>query len=249
MTKRLSVVAVLSVALTVFFVSSAGLLLSGCATSLECGSWSFSGTPVSASGGGYATLANVTSAFTYTPAACGQNCDCNTDVMIQMVAVWDTADHKYLYDGTGDKNRATANGWTIDRVDGAAYGWYGLLNDGVTFYPGWNTPGGNGTANTLYDGPVQPDNIVFFTVDVAICYASKTCKNKILGYYFWSWSVDNNGTARGPAALNGWTDLETEFQSAVAAWNKWAPTSGPETDVINGVTLPNAVQFPTFSDL
>jgi hypothetical protein len=246
---RLSAVAVLSVAVTLFVVSFVSLLLSGCAASLECGSWAFSGTPQSAFGGGLASVPNLTSAFTFTPAICGKNCDCNTDAMIQMVWVYDTDQHTNLFDGTGDFSRKDANNWTIDRVDGAGYGWYGLLNDGVTFYPGWNTPGSNGTANTLYDYPRQPNNIVFYTVDVAVCFKSKACQNRILGYYFWSWAVDNNGTARTLFDGTAWTGLETEFQNAVTSWNAWAPNSGPETDPVTGQTIPNAVQFPTFSDL
>nr|HEV8012051.1 hypothetical protein [Bradyrhizobium sp.] len=246
---RLPALAVLAVAATLLFVSFASLLLSGCATSLECGSWAFSGTPQSAPGGGLASLANVTSAFTFTPANCGKNCNCNTDAMIQMVSVYDTEEHMYLFDGTGDTNRADANNWTIDRVDGAGYGWYGLLNDGVTFYNFWNTPGSNGTANTLYDYPRQPNNIVFFAVDAAVCFKSESCQNRILGYYVWSWAVDNNGTARELFAGAAWTELETEFQNAIASWNKWAPNSGPETDPVTGQTIPNAVQFPAFSDL
>jgi hypothetical protein len=170
--------------------------------------------------------------------------------MIQMTWVYDSTDRTNLYAGSGDAGRATADGWNIDRVDGAAYGWYGLENDGATFYSGWNSPGADGTPNTLYDEPANwPDNTFFYAVDVAICFKSRTCANRILGYYFWSWTIDGGGNAAefiiGPA----WKDLDVEFQSAVAAWNKWAPTSGPQNDGFGSPTLPTAVVFPAFTDL
>ena len=156
-----------------------------------------------------------------------------------------------------------AHGWFIDQYFGWAYGYYGLLNDGVNFDPVFNAPGSNGTPNTLYDQPDNwPNNTLFFAVDVATCFkpSSKysSCKNRILGYYVWSYGVDANGNASAFVNTPGWEGLEYEFQSAVAAWNAWAPTSGQQTmstssypvqTYPNEPTLPNAVPFPAFSDL
>ena len=168
-----------------------------------------------------------------------------------MTWVYDFDEHTNLYAGSGDAGRATADGWNIDRVDGAGYGYYGLQNDGVTFYSGWNTPGSNGTPNTLFDAPGGwPNNTWFAAVDVATCFQSDTCNNRILGYYYWSWTIDSSGNASEFITAPAWKDLDAEFQSALAAWNAWAPGSGSEDDGFPGdPVLPHAVNFPTLTDL
>jgi len=229
-----------------------------CNPALQCGTWTFSGTPVSVTAAQCSdkfppdSLSNVVSAFTFNPATCGKSCTCDQDVMIQMTWVYDATTRTNLYAASGDEDRADADGWNIDRVNGAAYGYYGLLNDGKTFYSFWNTPGANGTANTLFDGPGGwPCNSYFYAVDAATCFTSRTCQNNILGYYFWSWTIDSSGKASEFIISPAWSTLETEFQSALAAWNTWAPTSGPEADPTDSgqPTLPNAVKFPAMSDL
>jgi len=215
-----------------------------CTPTEECGSWTFSGTPSS----GPPTSFPVSVAFDFTPQTCGKTCECRTDCMTQMVVVYDQVNHTYLYGGTGDQQRALSSGWTIDRVDGSGYGYYGLQNN-QTFYSGWNTTGTNGTADTLYDDPSNwGPNTSFAAVDVATCYASDTCNDRILGYYYWSWLIDNNGTASEFIVAPAWQDLDTTFQQAVASWNAWAPNSGAELDG-TGTTLNHAVAFPTLTNL
>jgi len=218
-------------------------LFSGCAPTEECGSWAFSGTPQS-----HPDQFPLSSAFTFNPSTCGKTCVCDIDAMIQMTWVYDATDQTNIYATSADEARATSNGWNIDRVTGSGYGWYGLLNDGKTFYSGWNTPGSNGKPNTLYDEPGGwPNNTWFYAVDVAVCFKSDTCVNRILGYYFWSWVIDGSGNATEFITSPAWKDLDTEFQNALAGWNAWAPTSGPQDDGTK--LLPNAVSFPSMSDL
>lgn len=217
--------------------------LPACNPTLQCGTWAFNGTVQS-----HPDAFPLSSAFTFTPANCGQNCNCQQDIMTQMTWVYDFTEQTNLYAGSGDAARATPNGWNIDRVDGSGYGYYGLLNDGATFYSGWNTPGSNGTPNTLYDRPGGwPNNTWFTAVDVATAFKSDTCTNRILGYYFWSWFIDTNGNATESIIGPAWKDLDNEFQSAIAAWNTWAPTSGTQND--GTAVLPHAVNFPALSDL
>jgi hypothetical protein len=169
--------------------------------------------------------------------------------MIQMTWVYNTDEQKNVYASDQPNGaRSDANGWSIDRVDGAAHGYYGLQNDG-TFYSGWNIPGANGTPNTLYDEPGGwGADTVFYAVDVAVCYNSDTCNNSILGYYFWSYILDSNDVGQKFITAPAWKDLDTEFQNALAAWNAWAPTSSPENDGTDG-TIQNAIAFPTLTDL
>jgi hypothetical protein len=217
--------------------------LGGCSPTLECGTWTFSGAP---SGDSFP----LTSSFLFTPATCGKNCRADIDAMIQMTWVYDATDKTYLVASGQPAARQTANGWMIDRVGGEGEGWYGLQNDGKTFVTGWNTTGSNGQPDILYDTPGGwPPNTWFFAVDVAVCFKSDSCQNRILGYYVWSWYIDNSSNGTSFITAPAWQGLDTEFQSAVAAWNAWAPTSGTQSYPGDPTTLPNAALLPTMTDL
>lgn len=99
--------------------------LPGCNPTLECGAWNFNGTP---SGNSFP----LSLAFTFSPATCGQSCNCRQDVMIQIVTDYDTTTGTTLWPSSAYGARADANGWSIDRIDGEGYGYYGLINDGKT---------------------------------------------------------------------------------------------------------------------
>lgn len=213
----------------------------GCQPTLECGTWTFSGTPTGNS-------FPMTDTFTFNPGNCGKSCDCSQDPIIQMVWVYDATNHMNLYASDQPQGtRSDANGWAIDQLNGWAYAYYSLQNNG-TFSATYGLPGSNGTASTLIDTPGGwGANVYFYAVDVPVCYSSKTCKDKILGYYFWSYILDNTDTGQKFITAPAWKDLDTEFQNAVAAWNAWAPTSGSENDGTG--TLSHAVVLPTLSDL
>ena len=216
-------------------------LLVGCQNTQECGTWSFSGTP---SGNTFP----LTTAFTFNPATCGKNCTCNKDPIIQMVFVYDATNHMNVYASDQPQGaRSDAHGWSIDQINGWAYAYYSLQNNG-TFSATYGLPGSNGTASTLMDAPSGwPANTYFYAVDVPVCYSSQTCQNKILGYYFWSYILDNNDQGQKWVIGPAWKDLDTEFQNAVAAWNAWAPKSGIEYD--GTATFPHAVALPALSNL
>jgi hypothetical protein len=222
-------------------VSLGCFLFIGCTTTQECGTWTFSGTP---SG----TTFPLTDSFTFNPAGCGKSCDCSQDPIIQMTWVYNADQHMNLYASNQPQGtRSDANGWAIDQIDGWAYAYYSLHNDG-TFDAGYGLPGSNGTPSTLNDTPGGwPANTYFYAVDVPVCYSSKTCQNKILGYYFWSYILDNTDTGQKFITDVAWKDLDTEFLNAVSAWNAWAPTSGSQNDGTG--TLPHAVALPALSDL
>jgi hypothetical protein len=222
-------------------IALALIALTGCTPTFECGSWNFSGTP---SGNSFP----LSSAFTFKPSGCNASCDNVQDVMIQMTWVYDEDLKTNVYASDQPQGaRSDANGWSIDRIDGAAYGYYGLRNNG-TFLAAWNIPGGPSTANTLFDDPGGwPANVWFYAVDVAVCYNSKSCNNKIVGYYFWSYILDSNDVGHAFITAPAWKNLDQEFQNALAAWNSWAPSSGSESDGTG--TLPHAVAFPPLADL
>ena len=168
-----------------------------------------------------------------------------------MVWVFNEEDGTNMYasDQSEASARATSNGWTIDQLDGWAYAYYGLNNDG-TFDPGYNPPGSNNNATTLFDAPGgYGNNTLFYALDVVSCYNSSMCQNRILGYYFWSWSIDNNGNSSQFIAAPAWKDLDQQFQDAVTGWNNWAPTSPSQDEGGGQPVLPHAVQLPTLTDL
>lgn len=214
-------------------------VLTGCQPTLQCGSWAFTGTPVT-------SYYNVTSAFTFDPVKCGKSCQCNQDIMIQMTWVFDGDTKTNLFASSDDEKRANNDGWNIDRSGGEASAYFGILNNGQ-LESSWNTAGSNGTPNTLLDEPGGwgPDT-QFYAVDVAVCH-SEACNNKILGYYFWSYILDSNDVGQSYINAPAWKDLDTEFQSAAAGWNKWAPNSGQLNDG-TGI-LAHATVLPTLSEL
>jgi hypothetical protein len=240
------------VGLTVFACLISGCL-TACQPTLECGNWTFTGTPNTSASPKDAFPVN--SSFVFNPANCGKQCQCTTDAMIQMVRVYDASDQMFMA-GYGESTAwADANGWMIDQqpLIGWASGYYGENNDG-TFDPDYNIVGSNGTPNTLKDTPDGwGANTYFYAVDVAVCVNAgkdRSCDNHILGYYFWSWIIDSSGVGQKFITAPAWKDLDTEFQSAVASWSKWAPTSGPVGGGMTGqILVPNAVPFPTLSDL
>jgi hypothetical protein len=222
-------------------VTLVSILLGGCNPTLECGAWTFSGTP---SG----TSFPLTDTFTFNPASCGQNCNCSQDPIIQMTWVYNEDQHTNLYASDQPQGtRSDANGWAVDQLNGWAYAYYSLQNNG-TFAAAYGLPGSNGTPSTLNDTPSGwPANTFFYAVDVPVCYSSNTCQNKILGYFFWSYILDSTDTGQKFITAPAWKDLDTEFQNVVAAWNAWAPGSGSEND--GTATLPHAVALPVLSDL
>lgn len=222
-------------------VSLVCLLFIGCTTTNECGTWTFSGTP---SGNSFP----LTDTFTFNPASCGKSCDCKQDPIIQMTWVYNADDHTNLYASNQPQGtRSTANGWSIDQIDGWAYAYYSLQNDG-TFSAIYGLPGSNGTPSTLKDTPGGwPANTFFYAVDAPVCYSSDTCQNRILGYYFWSYILDSNDKGQKFITDVAWKDLDAEFLNAVSAWNAWAPTSGPQND--GTATKPHAIALPALSDL
>jgi len=222
-------------------------LVSGCQPAVECGTWAFSGSP------GDSDNYVISDGFTFNPANCGKSCDCSADCIIQMTWVYDAESGTYILDHSHESHgsvKATSDNWEIDQWDTWGYAYYGLQNNGV-FDPGYNNAGSNGVATTLYDNPGgYSKNTYFYAVDVAVCYTSRTCQNKILGSYFWSFAVDGSGNVSGFLNAPGWTSIESEFQDAVTVWNtKWVPFSTTITIDDGTATLPSAVPLPTLTDL
>jgi hypothetical protein len=56
----------------------------------------------------------------------------------------------------------------------------------------------------------------------------RSCNNDFLGYYFWSWFVDDAGAVTDDSIIDAiaWKNLDSVMNDAVAAWNAQAPGLG-----------------------
>ena len=165
--------------------------------------------------------------FDFNPSDCGSNCTCNPVCFIQMVRNYNFDNGNYLYPSTEKQQRATANGWYIDRIEGRVWGYYGRNNDGS--FAGNLQPGSESTNTILSDEPARPEsepwiNFWWQAVSAPVCIQMRsTCANKLLGYYFWSWMVDADGHVPTPFHANAWKNLDGDLQDAINRWNIQAP--------------------------
>lgn len=178
--------------------------------------------------------------FGFDPAACGSDCVSDLVCYIQIVRTVDLEDGTYIYPSTEKRDRATDEGWYLDRLAGRIWGYYGRYDDG-SFAATLQT-GSNNRDAILYDRPSRPENepwleIWWQAVSVPVCIDDDSdCLNNLLGYYFWSWFVGSNGTVTGIIHAIAWEPLETAVDDAVDEWNDQATGLGKN-------------QFPAFTPL
>ena len=195
----------------------------GCRTKAPCGVFVFDGAKNDTE---EQNSLPMTLSFDFNPDACGSDCRCNPVCYVQMVRNYDFDSGGYIYPSTEKQERATANGWYIDRIPGRIWGYYGR-NDNGTF-AGTLTPGSESVNTVLRDEPARPDaepwlNFWWEAVSVPVCIQSgSACENRILGYYFWSWIAHNDGSMSDPIHMVGWVALNAEFNQAVSRWNTQA---------------------------
>lgn len=216
------------VKVTITFIVLA-LLAVACGTpTLPCGTFTYTGTP----DGHYL---NVTVNFNFNPATCGATCNCNTICYVQIVRVLDVNTGNYLAPGPEQQARIvtgkspTENGWSVDRLEGRVWGYYGRYNDGS--FAGTLTTGSNTSPAILRDGPGGfPASTWMDFVSVPVCIdTNASCNNRLLGYYYWFFILDSAGNATNPFDEIGVTWMQTSFTSAVAEWNNDAPALGKNT--------------------
>jgi hypothetical protein len=169
--------------------------------------------------------------FDFDPAECGATCTCNLVAYVQIVRTVDLQDGTYLYPTSEKADRATADGWYVDRIAGMIWGYYGRNNDG-TFQP-YLDPGSNTDPAVLSDSPRRPGSepwlgIWWEAVSVPVCIdGAAACNANLLGGYFWSWVVEDDGTVAGIIDGTGWEGLIPDaVDQAVVEWNAQAPGLG-----------------------
>jgi len=158
-----------------------------------------------------------------------------------MVRTYNFHDGTYSYISEEHEARSIQYGWYVDRLTGRNWGYYGRNNNGT--FASTLTPGNNNTDAILFDSPSRPssmNNIWWQAVSasVSIDGGANSCNNNFLGYYFWSWLVDDNGVTGNNLIVHSiaWENLQNIMDDAVAAWNTQAPGLGHNS-------------FPAFSKL
>ena len=172
--------------------------------------------------------------FSFAPADCGVECTCNKVVYVQMLRSVDHEDGTFLYASTEKEDRATAEGWHIDRLAGRIWGYYGRYDDGS--FATTITVGSDTTTATLRDFPRRGEaepwlgfTWMAITVPVCIDNPDSACNEHLLGYYEWAWIVDDAGTVPGTLHWVSPKSLKDDFDDAVAEWNIQAPGLGKNT--------------------
>ena len=202
------------------------LLLSSCEPIQPCGSFTFTGHTF----GGPKNGMDVNLSFTFNPATCGKPA-CNTPTIcyIQMVRTYDFEEGTFSYISEEHQARAIEYGWYVDRLSGKKWGYYGRNDDGS--FAGNLSAGNNGTAAVLFDAPARPSTVTGIwwqavSAPVAIDGGASSCNNNFLGYYYWSWYVDQDGSISDDNIIQqvAGKNLHLTMDAAVAAWNTQAPS-------------------------
>ena len=211
------------------------LLFSSCTDQCTepCGEFDFLDIHVLDSENISGTISNgweMTVEFDFNPADCGEDCACDKVAWVQMLRAIDQSDGTYLYGNEEKEERATSEGWHIDRLQGREWGYYGRNDNGS--FASTVTTGSTTTAASLYDRPRRPDTEPYLgftwmavTVPVCIDNTGSACNNNLLGFYEWAWIT----TDASDVAVLHWISpkaFKDDFDSAVAGWNTDAPGLG-----------------------
>ena len=208
------------------------VILGGCGpATTPCGTFTFAGNSI-ANGG-----INCQVSFAFSTAACGAAaCNCGTIAYVQIVRIIDRDTGNYLQPFSEQANRMVTgnatvafNGWAVDRLAGRVWGYYGRNNDGT--FAGTLTTGSNATAAVLRDTPSGwAVNNWFDAVSVPVCIDAKAgCVNRLLGYQYWLFVVQSDGSGSNPFSELGRDWHRDGFNLSVAEWNTDAPGLGKNT--------------------
>ncbi|HEY9046552.1 MAG TPA: hypothetical protein VIN08_11680 [Ohtaekwangia sp.] len=204
---------------------AACLKLSSCTKIDPCGNFTFTGT---ANDGTTSNGITMNLNFAFDPSLCGSSCNTNTICYIQMVRTYSFEDGTYSYISEEHQARSIEYGWYIDRLSGKKWGYYGR-NDNNSF-AGNLTPGNNSTPSVLFDAPSRSDSMrkiwwQAVSASVSIDGGANACNNNFLGYYYWSWVVDDAGHVTNNDIIDcvAWENLQLTMDNAVTAWNVQAP--------------------------
>lgn len=159
--------------------------------------------------------------FQFDATRCTTRCDSIGFIQIVRTIDLDNPDEDFYYPSLQKKQRATKQGWYIDRGEGYKWVYYGRKNnkkfqDYVTVGKGSNSMRAN-----MIDRPYRPENhpylgIRWQAVTVPICIDADTTGH---GYLAWSWTVTSRGEVKDVKEAVAKKTLKDEVVDAVAKWN------------------------------
>jgi hypothetical protein len=218
--------------LSVIFLITFGILLSSCERIQPCGNFTFTGNTFA---NGSSNGLNMNLSFAFDPAACGKPaCDAPKICYIQMVRTYDFDEGTFSYISEEHQARAIEYGWYIDRLTGKKWGYYGRNDDGS--FASTLSPGNNNTPAVLFDSPSRPSSMAGIwwqavSASVSIDAGNSSCNNNLLGYYYWSWIVNQDGTISDDNIIQlvARENLHLVLDAAISAWNTQAPSLAHNT--------------------
>jgi hypothetical protein len=172
--------------------------------------------------------------FSFAPAECDVDCTWNKVVFVQMLRSVDHDDGTFYYASSEKEDRATAEGWHIDRLASRIWGYYGRNDDGS--FAGTITVGSDTSTATLSDFPKRGEEepwigFTWMAITVPVCIENpaSACNEQLLGYYEWVWLVDDTGAVPGTLHWVSPKGFKDDFDDAVTEWNSQAPGLGKNT--------------------
>lgn len=159
--------------------------------------------------------------FSFTPTRCGDACSCNPLGFIQITRTISMVDDSPKFRSTQQRERATSDGWYIDRRTGNEWGYYGRRDDNS--FEASVTSGTHTTPASLRDTPNRPERddmlgILWEAVTVPVCITGG-CEIKPLGYYYWSWAVTKAGVVQDIQHHLAQMSFIQTVKEAIQKWN------------------------------
>ncbi len=186
----------------------------------SCGTFSFRGSIDSDSTGDPAGLFQL--GFVLDPARCNLTCGCGKVWFIQVLRATDTDTGQQLQPNATQQarivksNDPVLDGWAIDRKEGSKYGYYHLLNDGVTLEPASGIPdeiikfGSVGVAAQMHDTIARGHtlwknrNMMIEGLVVPVCLDKMSaCQENAFGVLGWYMIFKSDGTVFKPEPASG----------------------------------------------
>lgn len=154
---------------------------------------------------------------------------CPEVTYIQIVRTTDAHGHEAAQ--TKQRDRLTADGWSVDKLDSHLGGgvWYPVDQSGA-YDPQLGGPGKTGTGdfshiadNIQAGGTHWP--ITYEYITCAVCKSGANL-GKVLDCVYWTFKVNGDGSVTSPQASPPSDAQKTSFREAIDKWNAQAATSG-----------------------
>lgn len=173
----------------------------------------------------------------FTPST-SDGCNCSEIAFVQTIKTVNDSGAN-VETNTNQLDRMTSGDWSVDRVPGKKYGWYGLNDNGTfasTVTPGNTTP----TAASIRDTPSWSKKNTRWRFETCAICKSGADQDNVYGCKTWGFDVDDTGQVSSSSSADS-TTPSSDWSSSIAAWNNQAKTQGSSNK-----QSPNQATFPSF---